>query len=114
YVDGKPWHALTDTGVDQDSLRTVSTKAALSMAVLFPDDAYSWVLTDQVAYAYDATHGYYSGVYESGYGYNKAVTANTNGIILESLLYKMYGPLLPICGRFRRGLQPGAHLDERV
>ena len=67
------------------------------MAMLYPEDEYSHVLTSAVAHAYDPDKGWYSGIYENGAGYNTAVTANTNGVILAGLLYKKYGALIPHC-----------------
>ncbi|HEX2572758.1 MAG TPA: DUF3131 domain-containing protein [Polyangia bacterium] len=104
FAAGSPWNAITDTGVDQSRYRTISTKAAFSLATLFPEDPYSAVLMDKVASAYDPERGWYSGIYESGIGYNKAITANTNGIILEALLYKSHGPLHPAYERCNRSL----------
>ena len=104
YCAGSPWNTITDTGVDQNALKSTSTKAALSLAALFPDDPYAAVLVDQVGSAYDPARGFYSGVYENGIGYNKAITANTNGIILEMMLYRMYGPLLRVCDRCKAGI----------
>jgi hypothetical protein len=99
FAAGTPWNTITDTGRDMSALKTTSVKAALSLAVLFPDDAYSKVLFDKIATAYDSSKGWYSGIYENGTGFNKAITANTNGIVLEALLYKMYGPVARICDR---------------
>jgi Protein of unknown function (DUF3131) len=99
YAAGSPWNTITDTGKDMEQLKSTSVKAAISMAVLFPDDPYSQVLFDKVATAYDPEKGWYSGVFESTLGYNTAITANTNGIILEAMLYKMYGPLQSLCKR---------------
>ena len=99
FAAGSPWNTITDTGVDQSSLKSVSTKAAFTLAALFPGDSYSATLFDAVKSAYDPERGWYSGVYESGIGYNKALTANTNGIILEALLYKSLGPLHQRCAR---------------
>lgn len=99
YAAGSPWNTITDTGKDMESLKSTSVKAAISLAVLFPNDPYSQVLFDKVATAYHPEKGWYSGIYESTLGYNTAITANTNGIILEALLYKMYGPLIPLCRR---------------
>lgn len=99
YAAGSPWNTITDTGKDMEPLKNTSVKAAISLAVLFPNDPYSQVLFDKVASAYDPEKGWYSGVYESTLGYNTAVTANTNGIILEAMLYKLYGPLGPLCKR---------------
>jgi hypothetical protein len=102
YAAGTPWNAVTDQGVDQSALRTVSTKAAFALAALYPDDSYSKVLMDFVRSAYDKDKGWYSGIYENGSGYNKAITANTNGIILEVLLFKALGSLHGACAACNR------------
>lgn len=102
YAAGTAWASLTDQGARQDALKTVSTKAAISLAALFPEDAYSAVLMNAVGSAYNPERGWYSGVYESGLGYNKAITANTNGIVLEVLLYKALGPFHALCTQCRR------------
>lgn len=67
------------------------------MALLFPQDDYSRVLSNAVQHAYDPDRGWYSGIYENGSGYNTAITANTNGVIMSGLLYKKYGALFPHC-----------------
>jgi len=91
FVAGSPWQTITDTGVDHHALSTISTKAAMLMAQLYPDRPYSQKLDQSVAFAYDEDQGWYSGVYDAGLGYNKALTENTNGIILEGLLHKALG-----------------------
>jgi hypothetical protein len=105
FAAGSAWNTITDQGADQTSLRSVSTKAAFSLAAMFPDDPYSAVLLDTVRSAYDPEKGWYSGVYENGLGYNKALTANTNGIVLEVLLYRAIGPLHRACDRCKRATQ---------
>jgi hypothetical protein len=108
FVAGKPWNTITDRGKDYHHLKTTSVKAALSMAAMYPDDPYSKVLYDAVKYANNPERGWYSGIYESGLGYNKAITANTNGIILSLLLNKRYGEFSRVCKRcgdlFSKGL----------
>ncbi len=93
---GLSFTTTTDTGTRQNDLRTVSTRAAFALAVLFPDDLYSDVLMSSIESAYDPEQGWFSGVYENG-GFNDVTTANTNGIILETLLYKKYGALGAQC-----------------
>jgi hypothetical protein len=44
--------------------------------------------------AFDPEKGWYEGVFENGNGSIKQFTANNNGIILETLLYKRDGKLL--------------------
>jgi len=38
--------------------------------------------------------GWYSGRYEEDESINRALTANTNGVILESIHYRRFGPLI--------------------
>ncbi len=95
---GIEFNTTTDTGVQYDHLKSVSTKAAISMALLFPEDEYSAVLLSTIESAYDPDTGWYSGVYERG-GYNDATTANTNGVILSTLLYKKYGAIYEHCDK---------------
>lgn len=105
FTAGLPWNTTTDRGVQYNELKSVSTKAALTMAMLYPEDKYSQVLKEQVESAYDPEKGWYSGVYENGGGYNKATTANTNGIVLSTLLYKKYGSMFEICNACDRRIQ---------
>jgi len=91
FVAGGNWQTITDTGVDHHGLSSISTKAAILMAQLFPKNTYSKALKESVAYAYDDQRGWYSGIYDAGLGYNKAITENTNGIILEGLLHQTLG-----------------------
>jgi len=97
YNAGQTWTATNSSDVPYPHLKTISVKAAISMALLYPEDEYSAVLMDAVESAYDPKLGWYSGIYESGAGYNKVATANTNGVILSGFLYKKYGELLPHC-----------------
>lgn len=93
FVAGVPWSAITDTGKDMEELKTISTKAALSLAYLYPEDPYSKELLNAISSAYDAEKGWYAGIYEKGLGYNDITTSNTNGIVLSLMLYKKYGAL---------------------
>ena len=104
FAAGSPWNAITDTGKDMDKLKSISTKAALSLVFLKPDEEYSSVLYDAVSSAYDPERGWYSGIYEKGLGYNDAITANTNGVILGGILYKMLGPLSQLCRKCEKGI----------
>ena len=107
FTNNRPWFALTDRGEDMDHLRTISTKAALSMAYLNPNAQYSQRLLDSVWQARHPDGGWYSGIYEKSNRYNKATTANTNGVILSLMLYKKYGPLQQICRDCGDGLKLG-------
>ncbi len=113
FNSGLAWQTTNSSNTSYDHLKTVSVKAALSMAMLYPEDEYSQVLTSAVAHAYDPDKGWYSGIYENGAGYNKAFTANTNGVILAGLLYKKYGALIPHCQSCSRPLKIKSPLLEK-
>ena len=91
--DGQPWRVYDAQGRDQPSLRTLSTKAALGWAALF-QGAYVERLETAAEEASMEGKGLYSGRYEQGSGFNQAMTANTCGIALEALAYRLRGPLL--------------------
>ena len=102
---GLAWQTTNSSNTSYDHLKTTSVKAALTMALLFPEDEYSQVLSNAVRHAYDPEKGWYSGIYENGAGYNTALTANTNGIIMSTFLYRKYGSLLPRCDRCSKPLK---------
>ncbi|MCH9671574.1 MAG: DUF3131 domain-containing protein, partial [Gammaproteobacteria bacterium] len=95
FTDGKTWNAITDTGEDASAFRTLSTKAALGWHVLF-DTEYTKELADAVMPLQDPKKGWYSGRYEASGKPNKALTANTNAVVLESLAYRRFGKLVAI------------------
>jgi Protein of unknown function (DUF3131) len=106
FVDGQPWKAITDTGLDQAPLKTLSVKAAFALSVLFPGEPYARTLRERIRDAREPERGWYSGIFDDPrLGMNKSMTANTNGIILEALLYKVYGPLHRACAACGRGLR---------
>ncbi|WP_261904405.1 DUF3131 domain-containing protein [Vibrio fortis] len=95
FSDGEKWNAISDDGKDQSHLKTLSTKAAFGWYALYDSD-YTDVLINEASSLYSDEKGWYSGRYEIDGRTNKAVTANTNGIVLESLAYIENGPLLTI------------------
>lgn len=98
FVNGKPWSTITDTGENYNHLRFLSAKAAIGWHVLY-DTAYTNQLFDFVVENLESEDGWYNGYYETLKKPNEALTANNNGIILESLLYKQVGkPLLVWAG----------------
>ncbi len=110
---GLPWQTTNSSNTSFDHLKSVSVKAAISMAMLFPNDEYSHVLTNAIQHAYDPEKGWYSGIYESGAGYNKAFTANTNGVVLAGMLHKKYGPLIPHCSQCSRPIKIDSPLLDK-
>jgi hypothetical protein len=90
WADGRAWRTITTTGEDASALQGLSTKAAFALATLYPGDPYASVLRDAMSNAYDPERGWFAGLYERG-GVNRSVNANTNGVLLEALLYKARG-----------------------
>lgn len=90
FSDGKEWNCITDLGEDASAFRTISTKAAFGWHMLYRTP-YTEKLIDEVKELYDPERGWYSGLYEKTKKPNKAITCNTNGIILETLCYKAFG-----------------------
>lgn len=93
FSDGKAWNAVTETGADASPLRAVSVKAAFGWDALY-STPYTARLVAAVAAARDPERGWYAGIYENGGEVNRALTANTNGGVLESLCYRAHGPLI--------------------
>lgn len=92
---GKPWNAVTETGEDASAFRSLSTKTAIGWYVLYDSD-YTQKLADRAKTLFDPDRGWYSGWYEVKDRPNKAITASTNGIILESLHYLRFGKLVAV------------------
>lgn len=90
YVNGKPWSTINDLGENYNHLRFVSSKAAIGLHVLYGTD-YTQKLFDFVHQNLGTDSGWYSGYYETLEEPNAVLTANNNGIILESLLYRKVG-----------------------
>ncbi|MDQ6962744.1 MAG: DUF3131 domain-containing protein [Mariprofundaceae bacterium] len=98
YVNGDTWATIKDDGKDFSQFKSLSVKAAYGLAVLFPEESYSKKLLKAIRPVHDPEKGWYSGIYEDKeLSFNKALSGNTNGIILETILYKMYGTLKDVC-----------------
>jgi hypothetical protein len=93
YTNGDEWVCLAENGDDAEAFKSFSTKAAYAWATLYQDE-YSDILIDNLEGLYDNNKGWFSGKYDIDGSINKTLTANTNGVILECINYKMKGPLL--------------------
>ena len=91
YSDGKAWNAIGEDGSDASHLRSLSTKAAFGWHSLYRT-SYTQRLVDGLSSFYDPKSGWYSGRYEVDGKPNKAITANSNGIVLEAIHFKKFGP----------------------
>ena len=95
YANGKTWVCYAENGDDAEDFKSLSTKAAYAWATLF-DDNYAKKLYEATRSLKDTAKGWYAGRYDKTGEINKALTANTNGVILECIAYKKRGPLLKI------------------
>ncbi|MGM3307091.1 DUF3131 domain-containing protein [Anabaena sp. WFMT] len=92
YANGVPWATITDENKLFPQFRSLSTKAAFGWRYLFPNDAYAQKLFDAVKDLRSPDGGgFYAGIYEESKQPNKALTGNTNGLIMEILYYKARG-----------------------
>jgi hypothetical protein len=73
-------------------------KGAFGLWALW-DTEYTDILFDAVSGLYDPEKGFYEGRYERSGGLINTFTSNNNGIILETLLYKVQGKLLKFSGK---------------
>jgi Protein of unknown function (DUF3131) len=87
------WSVLTDKGERIDDARTVSTKVSFAYDAIYETD-YTKKLVESVVSLNNPIGGWLEGRYEANDAANAAETSNTNAIVLESLSYKAFGPLL--------------------
>lgn len=92
YSDGTKWPTIADDARLFPELAAVSTKAAIGMSVLL-DTPYTDRLAEAAVPMLSPKRGLHEGFYENGGARIEALTANTNGIVLEALLYKTQGKL---------------------
>jgi len=92
-ADGQEWKAITESGEQDDKLKTLSTKAAFSWHAIFATD-YTAKLVNALSGNFDRNKGWYAGIYEHDSTSNTAITANTNAVVLMSLAYIQSGTLL--------------------
>jgi hypothetical protein len=90
HANGRNWFTLSDKGEDLSDLRTLSVKAAFGWYALVDSD-YTRRLVAGVAALNEPQRGWYAGLYERSGQPNKALTANTNAVVLESLAYIQEG-----------------------
>lgn len=93
WADGQDWACVTDTGEAHPEKRSLSAKAALGLAALFPG-AYADQLRGAVQALALPGKGVQAGRYEADGKPNTALSVNTNAIVLEALAYTANGPVM--------------------
>ncbi len=91
FSDGQAWATITDTGQSVPAAAAMASKAAVGLWALWATD-YTGKLFAATQSLVRPERGVLEGRLESGATIETA-TLNTNGIILESLFYKVGGPL---------------------
>jgi hypothetical protein len=92
FSDGKAWPTIAEDGRLYPELAAVSSKAAVGLSVLF-DTRYTDWLFESLLPLVDPQRGVFEGYTEADSKPVATLTANTNGVILASLLYKVQGKL---------------------
>jgi hypothetical protein len=93
YTDGYAWNTITEDGKYVPRFASIALKGAFGLWVLW-DTEYTKLLFQTVSELYDPDKGFYEGRLETTGATINTFTANNNGIILETFLYKVQGKLL--------------------
>jgi hypothetical protein len=93
-----PWAVLSPQGERFDQLRFLDTKSVFGWSALFPNSYTASLLTEAFPLN-DPTRGWFTGRFEANGHANGSITTNTNAIILESLHFRAFGPLLAFHSR---------------
>ena len=102
HVAGDDWVSLAADGSRDHAWKTIGTHAAVAWSVLFETD-YGRLLGDTVRPLFEPDRGFYSGIYEADGRMNRTIECHVNAVILESLHYLRFGPLLNGVARPDRG-----------
>ena len=90
---------MAEDGTSHPDKRTVSTKAVFRLGCHLWHRIYKAKLMDYITITKSENSGWNSGMCMKVDGrVNSVTTANTNGIILQTIQYKVNGPL--VTGRF--------------
>jgi Protein of unknown function (DUF3131) len=92
HVDGKNWKTINPSGKDSDKFRVSSTKTAVSWHMLFRN-SFTERNYKGLRWLADPEQGVFGGVYEENQATNRSLSLNTNGQILQALLYAHIGSI---------------------
>jgi hypothetical protein len=94
------WTAIAPDGRPAPGALTFSTKAAVAWGVLF-DGPYPALLLAAAAELVHPGEGLYAGRYDATWDVNRALSLNTNAVVLEALAYRVRGPAVRASVRAR-------------
>lgn len=92
FAAGYPFNTIDDSGGFHPEQSLVSTRAAFGMWALW-DTSYTTRLMDGIEPLQRQDRGWLEGRYEQTGGAEELITATTNAVVLEALLYKTTGAL---------------------
>lgn len=95
FANGYAWNTVGDDGRSYPQVALVATRAAFGLWVLW-DTAFTTRLMRSIEALSDADRGWYEGRYEATGAYDTSITLSTNTAVLEALLYKSSGRLVPL------------------
>ncbi|VWC47418.1 hypothetical protein BLA23254_07475 [Burkholderia lata] len=98
FANGYAWNTIGDDGRAYPQLALVATRAAFGMWVLW-NTRYTTRLMQATDTLYDPERGWYEGRYEATGAYDRTLTLSTNAAVLEALLYKSSGRVVPTTRR---------------
>ncbi len=93
FANAREWVAVTEDGDIHNEIKSLSTKAAFAWDMIYRTE-YTALLKAEAWKARSADQGWFAGIYESNGEINAIGTANTNGIILEALHFRAFGPMI--------------------
>jgi len=92
FADGFRWNTLSESGEYLPDLALVSTKAVFGMWALW-QTPYTDRLMESVKSLHSTDKGWFEGRYELSGAYDRSLTASTNALVLESILYRSGGKI---------------------
>ncbi|MFQ5627233.1 MAG: DUF3131 domain-containing protein [bacterium] len=92
FASGYAWNTISDAGDTHPKAALVSTRAAFGMWALWKTK-YTDKLMGLVSCLNDPERGWYEGRFESTGGSEETITATTNALVLEALLFKKNGAI---------------------
>ena len=92
FAAGYPWNTIADTGEVVPAAALVATRAVFPMWALYRRP-YTATLLEVICPILDPRRGFYEGRRERTGGWETVLSATTNAMVLQALLYKQEGKL---------------------